>query len=309
MLKLIMAVLLLPLLAGYYFISNKYYGIVVIFFVYYVGFSIFYISKHMYQLSGLSRDVAIRFISSLKDKAQKIIITYILISTSIVSSFSGSYSSASYSAKTLGDKFSSIVPVVDLAGEILFVLLLPIIIISIIVDKFVQRATGYERKMGGYLDPVTNEPNVSLRYTTFGALISSSNDSEKIGEKTGIGFATVLQQRFNYRCTESDLTPFDSLILKWIESDEKAGWFEHMYFQGDDCSQKELVYVRSFAQRLRRHCNNDNACKFLLGYSKGILSIICPEHEVQIALREQTCVNCRKGNNDKERCYIDVSLT
>jgi len=150
----------------------------------------------------------------------------------------------------------------DETGYIFFWVLLPVVSISWLVDKFIKRVGQYSYYLGGYSDPATGERNISLRYGAFFKLVDAATDPKQVGNQIGKEFAEKVK---NFTLPGN----IKLFCEKWTEIDEKASWCTKVEY----CDDSKLLTI--YNSVVSSHpTNNTKIFEFIEGYVLGVLESI-----------------------------------
>lgn len=185
----------------------------------------------------------------------------------------------------------------DNAGYASLWLIVPIFVISKIMDKSIAKLSGFIFNDKGLFDPTTNEDNVSLRHKTFWTLINEI-EAAKLQE---VAFTIGKEYGVLILRGHHSINKLNEFIDKWLETDNKAGLIQNIHLDGTNAV-RLLKITNSFAKYHNKNAEqNDKTkiCTFLEHYVKGILNAYFEKTGQQvpdIKLKDEQCKAC--GNDD-----------
>lgn len=303
-----MGILLVLLLSGYLF--NIYnIGNAFILFVYIIPFIYFILKPRLL----ISKKLFIRNIGFYIKKHRLTIVLFYFLYTSTFLSIISSILPSMLKEKNIDlDKIPDLNMkiikvfslVIESSGIMLILFALLIFFLSHYINKIIEEIMEYEPVSGGYKDPITGEENISLRYGTFKGLLNAvDNDDEiaKIGLSIGKEFGKNIVEKHQ-------ISDFNELKLKWLQTDTKAGFLENIDISGTNDNKKiSLInFTNTFAKRIDKDI--DTSCIFFENYVKGIIIEYYTYNEMDITDLEVTkkqaiCSDCSNNNN----CHIDIN--
>lgn len=258
----------------------------------------------------LSKHVGWKWLSSFRDfcdERYKIFIIFYFLATSTYASLIGNNFSL---VEMQNDVFSYTLLHFNQAAILLLILIVPVAILTFMLDRFITEITHYERAKGTLFDPTTGEENISLRYSTFIKLVNSLENPSSVGSSIGESFGSIFLNKRTNDQGRIDLNQsnVDEFMNWWREADKHAAWFKGIKPVGTDFSTKlELEYLDSYARRGEAKQPTYKPCQFLQGYTAGLIKKVfntVDGKQIDVELRVANCDKCSVVN----KCIFDVTV-
>lgn len=266
-------------------IYSELYGVLFLFVLYMLPISIFSLKKLI--VKGLPKSEYI--FDFLRQKNIFLILMYVSFTMTIFSLIGSLYPSY----HTEPSAFTRVLSTVNDSGIVSVYLILPIFIITLILDRAITKLSGFIYTEKGLYDPITGQENISLRYNTFINLINSIDEAsvKAIGEAIGKDYGQVLVDKY----TVSEMEDFFSY---WLETDKKAGLIEDLKKEGTERS-PNIKVLNSFAKRIRKAeeekiLEPNQVCTFLEAYVAGVLAPF--DSKKLYSLDVEKCQECTTHN-------------
>lgn len=288
------ALLLIVWLMGIVFtITYRYYGIAFLVFLYFIPPLLFKFKNELINNKRIGKKMEIFY--GLLRKNNIFFILFYMSCTMTIFSLVGSFY-PSYSK----EDFQMLVTLNN-AGYASLWLILPIFVVSRILDKSIIKLSGFIFGNHGLFDPITGEDNVSLRSRTFWKLIDNLQDEKIKSIATSIGkeYGELILKKY------SSIKTLENLVHKWVETDSKAGLINKIESSGSDTT-RLLLITNSFAkQYCKEHSPSKNVCTFMECYVSGIISAFYAAQgsSADIKLVEHNCKNCTTSNV----CMVNIN--
>lgn len=175
-------------------------------------------------------------------------------------------------------------------GHAAIVLAIPMFIITLILNKAIEKLQGFTFTKKGPYDPLTGDENISLRYKTFIRLVSGLPDDDsvkKVGHDIGLEYGKRIKEIYSG-------DRLKEYIYYWLETDQKSGLIEKIEPQGTD-SRPIIKISNSFAKRIKKEYKDEHdvICTFFEAYSAGVLKAF---DEKEYRLNTDDCSECSSHN-------------
>lgn len=222
-----------------------------------------------------------KILNLVKVNALKLVLLFFFSTNAILAILSPVFVEHAKDGVTLG----TFIEALNQTGYLLLLLLFPIVLISFLADDFIKKVGQYSYYLGGYLDSVTGDRNISLRCGSFIEVLKSSNNAEETGGNVGRAFAEKIKAK-NQSLLSSHTAAENKLVgfcAEWTRADEKAGWCTLVQYNSPYSS---IEILESIAHRnlsesglfanMSTEGKQNKVCLFIRGYVLGAVSVIDP---------------------------------